>query len=385
MKPLRLALLGSTGSIGKSTLRTVRALGSDRVQVRLLSAGGNTPELLAQQAKDFNVKEVYISDHSKLDALKTYLPDGTKAYAGVDALCQALHGDEIDLVLCGISGSPGLLPVIETLKAGKRLALATKEALVMAGSIVTTLAREKNIMIFPVDSEHNAIFQCLEGRDPASVRNLILTASGGPFRSYSYEQLRSVTWEAALKHPTWSMGPKISVDSASLMNKALEVIEAKWLFDVPADRIEVQIHPQSIIHSMIRFVDGSVMAQMSSPDMRFPIQYALTWPERLKTDLPELDFSTVGALTFQTPDPTRFPAIELAKAALQAGKTMPAVLNAANEIAVARFAKGEIGFVDIWELVRQVMTEHSCLDDTDLSAVLEADRWARARAQELKF
>lgn len=385
MKPLRLALLGSTGSIGKSTLRAVRALGSDRVQVRLLSAGGNTPELLAQQAKDFNVKEVYISDHSKLDALKTYLPDGTKAYAGMDALCQALHGDEIDLVLCGISGSPGLLPVIETLKAGKRLALATKEALVMAGSIVTSLAREKNIMIFPVDSEHNAIFQCLEGRDPASVRNLILTASGGPFRSYSYEQLRSVTWEAALKHPTWSMGPKISVDSASLMNKALEVIEAKWLFDVPADRIEVQIHPQSIIHSMIRFVDGSVMAQMSSPDMRFPIQYALTWPERLKTDLPELDFSTVGALTFQTPDPTRFPAIELAKAALQAGKTMPAVLNAANEIAVARFAKGEIGFVDIWELVRQVMTEHSCLDDTDISAVLEADRWARARAQELKF
>lgn len=385
MKPLRLALLGSTGSIGKSTLRTVRALGSDRVQVRLLSAGGNTPELLAQQAKDFNVKEVYISDHSKLDALKTYLPDGTKAYAGMDALCQALHGDEIDLVLCGISGSPGLLPVIETLKAGKRLALATKEALVMAGSIVTSLAREKNIMIFPVDSEHNAIFQCLEGRNPASVRNLILTASGGPFRSYSYEQLRSVTWEAALKHPTWSMGPKISVDSASLMNKALEVIEAKWLFDVPADRIEVQIHPQSIIHSMIRFVDGSVMAQMSSPDMRFPIQYALTWPERLKTDLPELDFSTMGALTFQTPDPTRFPAIELAKAALQAGKTMPAVLNAANEIAVARFAKGEIGFVDIWELVRQVMTEHSCLDDTDLSAVLEADRWARARAQELKF
>ena len=385
MKPLRLALLGSTGSIGKSTLRAVRALGSDRVQVRLLSAGGNTPELLAQQAKDFNVKEVYISDHSKLDALKTYLPDGTKAYAGVDALCQALHGEDIDLVLCGISGSPGLLPVIETLKAGKRLALATKEALVMAGSIVTKLAREKNIMIFPVDSEHNAIFQCLEGRDPASVRNLILTASGGPFRSYTYEQLRSVTWEAALKHPTWSMGPKISVDSASLMNKALEVIEAKWLFDVPADRIEVQIHPQSIIHSMIRFVDGSVMAQMSSPDMRFPIQYALTWPERLQTDLPELDFSTVGQLTFQTPDPTRFPAIELAKAALQAGKTMPAVLNAANEIAVARFAKGEIGFVDIWALVRQVMTEHTCLDDTDLSAVLEADRWARARALELKF
>ena len=385
MKPLRLALLGSTGSIGKSTLRAVRALGSDRVQVRLLSAGGNTPELLAQQANDFNVKEVYISDHSKLDVLKTYLPDGTKAYAGGEALCQALHGEDIDLVLCGISGSPGLLPVIETLKAGKRLALATKEALVMAGSIVTKLAREKNIMIFPVDSEHNAIFQCLEGRDPASVRNLILTASGGPFRSYSYEQLRSVTWEAALKHPTWSMGPKISVDSASLMNKALEVIEAKWLFDVPADRIEVQIHPQSIIHSMIRFVDGSVMAQMSSPDMRFPIQYALTWPERLKTDLPELDFSTVGQLTFQTPDPSRFPAIELAKAALQAGKTMPAVLNAANEIAVARFAKGEIGFVDIWELVRQVMTEHTCLDDTDLSAVLEADRWARARALELKF
>lgn len=385
MKPLRLALLGSTGSIGKSTLRAVRALGGDRVQVQLLSAGGNTPELLAQQATDFNVKEVYISDSAKLDALRSCLPDNTKAYGGMDALCQALHGDDIDLVLCGISGSPGLLPVIETLKAGKRLALATKEALVMAGAIVTKLAKEKNIMIFPVDSEHNAIFQCLEGRSPDSVRDLILTASGGPFRSYSYEQLCAVTWEDALKHPTWSMGPKISVDSASLMNKALEVIEAKWLFDMPADRIQVQIHPQSIIHSMIRFTDGSVMAQMSSPDMRFPIQYALTWPERMKTDLPELDFSAVGPLTFETPDPVRFPAIELAKEALRAGKTMPAVLNAANEAAVARFAKGEIRFVDIWQLVRQVMSEHVCLDDTDLSAVLEADRWARTRALELKF
>ena len=240
-------------------------------------------------------------------------------------------------------------------------------------------------MIFPVDSEHNAIFQCLEGRTPESVRDLILTASGGPFRTYSYEQLCGVTWEAALKHPTWSMGPKISVDSASLMNKALEVIEAKWLFNMPGERIQVQIHPQSIIHSMIRFTDGSVMAQMSSPDMRFPIQYALTWPERMQTDLPELDFSTVGPLTFETPDPARFPAIEMAKEALTAGKTMPAVLNAANEVAVARFAKGEIRFVDIWTLVRQVMANHTCLDDSDLNAVLEADRWARARANELKF
>lgn len=385
MSVLRLALLGSTGSIGKSTLRAVRALGKDRVRVQLLSAGGNTPELLAEQANEFGVKEVYISDASKLDKLKSCLPSGTKAYAGVDALCQALHSGEIDLVLCGISGSPGLLPVIETLKAGKRLALATKEALVMAGSIVTKLAKEKNIMIFPVDSEHNAIFQCLEGRTPESVRDLILTASGGPFRTYSYEQLCGVTWEAALKHPTWSMGPKISVDSASLMNKALEVIEAKWLFNMPGERIQVQIHPQSIIHSMIRFTDGSVMAQMSSPDMRFPIQYALTWPERMQTDLPELDFSAVGPLTFETPDPARFPAIEMAKEALTAGKTMPAVLNAANEVAVARFAKGEIRFVDIWTLVRQVMADHICLDDSDLNAVLEADRWARARANELKF
>lgn len=385
MSVLRLALLGSTGSIGKSTLRAVRALGKDRVRVQLLSAGGNTPELLAEQANEFGVKEVYISDASKLDKLKSCLPSDTKAYAGVDALCQALHSGEIDLVLCGISGSPGLLPVIETLKAGKRLALATKEALVMAGSIVTKLAKEKNIMIFPVDSEHNAIFQCLEGRTPESVRDLILTASGGPFRTYSYEQLCGVTWEAALKHPTWSMGPKISVDSASLMNKALEVIEAKWLFNMPGERIQVQIHPQSIIHSMIRFTDGSVMAQMSSPDMRFPIQYALTWPERMQTDLPELDFSTVGPLTFETPDPARFPAIEMAKEALTAGKTMPAVLNAANEVAVARFAKGEIRFVDIWTLVRQVMADHTCLDDSDLNAVLEADRWARARANELKF
>lgn len=385
MSVLRLALLGSTGSIGKSTLRAVRALGKDRVRIQLLSAGGNTPELLAEQANEFGAKEVYISDASKLDKLKSCLPSGTKAYAGVDALCQALHSGEIDLVLCGISGSPGLLPVIETLKAGKRLALATKEALVMAGSIVTKLAKEKNIMIFPVDSEHNAIFQCLEGRTPESVRDLILTASGGPFRTYSYEQLCGVTWEAALKHPTWSMGPKISVDSASLMNKALEVIEAKWLFNMPGERIQVQIHPQSIIHSMIRFTDGSVMAQMSSPDMRFPIQYALTWPERMQTDLPELDFSTVGPLTFETPDPARFPAIEMAKEALTAGKTMPAVLNAANEVAVARFAKGEIRFVDIWTLVRQVMADHTCLDDSDLNAVLEADRWARTRANELKF
>lgn len=385
MSTLRLALLGSTGSIGKSTLRAVRALGHDRVRVQLLSAGGNTPELLAEQAKEFGVKEVYISDASKLDTLKSLLPDGTKAYAGMDALCAALHSDEIDLVLCGISGSPGLLPVIETLKAGKRLALATKEALVMAGAIVTKLAHEKNIMIFPVDSEHNAIFQCLEGRSPDDVRDLILTASGGPFRNYSYEQLCNVTWEAALKHPTWSMGPKISVDSASLMNKALEVIEAKWLFNMPGERIQVQIHPQSIVHSMIRFTDGSVLAQMSSPDMRFPIQYALTWPERMKTDLPELDFSKIGPLTFETPDPARFPAIEMAKEALTVGKTMPAVLNAANEVAVARFAKGEIRFVDIWSLVRQVMEAHSCLDDSDLDAILEADRWARVKANEMKF
>ncbi len=384
MSILHLALLGSTGSIGTSTLRAVRAL-QGRVKVELLCAGGGNPELLAQQAAEFRPKYVFVADETKLPAVKALIPEGIAVYAGEDALCQALHDEAIELVLCGIAGSQGLRPVVETLRAGKRLALATKEALVMAGSVVTTLAKEKGISIFPVDSEHNAIFQCLEGRDPASVRELILTASGGPFRTFTREQLETVTWADALKHPTWSMGPKVSVDSATLMNKALEIVEARWLFDVPEDRIAVRIHPQSIVHSMIRFTDGGVLAQMSAPDMRFPIQYALTWPERVKTDLPELDLETAGPLTFEKPDPVRHPAIGFAKAALRAGGTMPAVMNAANEIALQRFASGTIRLPDIWRIVEQVMNQHKVLDDRDLTAVMEADREARSRAAEIRI
>ena len=384
MNPVRLAILGSTGSIGTNALRTVQAL-KGRVRVELLAARGTQADLLAEQAAGCKCPVIAVTDPAMADRVRAKAPEGCRVCGGMEALCEELSSDRIDLVLCAIAGSAGLRPALAAIRAGKRLALATKEVMVMAGRMVTELAREKNAAILPVDSEHSAIFQCLEGRDPASVRSLILTASGGPFRTWTRAQLERVTPEQALRHPTWSMGKGITVDSASLMNKALEVAEARWLFGMEEDRIEVLIHPQSIVHSMIRLQDGAVLAQLGAPDMRLPIQLAFLWPERLRTDLPELDLAKVGKLEFSEVDPAVFPSIGLAREALRRGKTFPAVMNAANETARARFLSGEIGFTGIWHIVEKTLEAHEPLDDGDLAQILEADRRAREYARGIRI
>jgi 1-deoxy-D-xylulose-5-phosphate reductoisomerase len=289
---------------------------------------------------------------------------------------------EADLVLIAIVGTGGLRPALAAIDAGKDIAVASKEILVMAGEVVMEAARRRGVRVLPVDSEHNAIFQCLDGRDTDSVRRLILTCSGGPFRKTPAVDLEKVTPEMALRHPTWSMGKKITIDSATLFNKALEMIEARWLFDMDIGRIDVVIHPQSIVHSMVEFVDGSVLAQMSHSDMRFPIQYALTWPDRIAGTLPPLEWSKLGKLDFEEPRYDVFPALDLARAAAERGGTAPAVLNAANEVAVAEFLAGRIAFPRIWEIVADVL-ERSAGAGGDLDALLEADREARARAASL--
>jgi len=383
MSSLRVAVLGSTGSIGINALRTVRALGG-RVCVELLAARGTKADLLAEQAAACGAPVIVAADPAKADAVRAKAPEGCRVCGGMDALCEELASDRIDLVLCAIAGSAGLRPAVAALQAGKRLALATKEVMVMAGRMVTDLARKKNVTILPVDSEHSAVFQCLEGRDPASVRSLILTASGGPFRTWTRAQIERVSPEQALRHPTWSMGKGITIDSASLMNKALEVVEARWLFGMEEDRIEVLIHPQSVVHSMIRLKDGAVLAQLGVPDMRLPIQLAFTWPERIRTDLPELDLAQTGKLEFSEIDSAVFPSIGFAREALRLGGTYPAVMNAANETARARFLSGEIGFTGIWHVVEKTLEAHEPLDDGDLAQILEADRRAREYACEVR-
>ena len=380
MNPLRIALLGSTGSIGSSTLRAVRAL-KGRVRVELLAAQGTKPELLAAQAAEFHPSCVAVTDKAKAAEVKALLPKKCRFLSGMDELCSALRSEDIDLVLCAIAGSPGLPPVIAALQAGKRLALATKEALVMAGHYVTELAAQNGVKIFPVDSEHSAVFQCMEGHPASQIRELVLTASGGPFRNRTRAEMDKMTWADALKHPTWSMGPKVSVDSASLMNKALEIVEARWLFNMEADRIGVVIHPQSVIHSMIRFQDGVLLAQMSVPDMIFPIQYALTWPDRISSGLPDLDLAAVGSLTFEEASETRFPALGFARSALRSGRTFPLAMNAANDIALERFRAGEIPFTGIWKIVEKTLETHEPLNDLDLGEIQEADRRAREYAR----
>jgi 1-deoxy-D-xylulose-5-phosphate reductoisomerase len=280
-------------------------------------------------------------------------------------------------------GTGGLRPALAAIEAGKDIAVASKEILVMAGEAVMSAARRKGVKVLPVDSEHNAIFQCLEGRDSRDVRRLILTASGGPFRTWPAEKLADVTPEQALKHPTWNMGAKITIDSATLFNKGLEMIEARWLFDVEMRRVEVIVHPQSIVHSMVEFIDSSVLAQLSTTDMCFPIQYAVTWPDRVPNSLPPVDFAKLAKLEFEAPRTADFPALDLARAAGEACGTMPAVLNAANEIAVAAFLERRCGFPDIWRTVERVMGEHSIVTEPSLPALIYADRWARTRAVEM--
>ena len=381
MNVCSLALLGSTGSIGKNALAVARAL-PDRIRVSLLAAGKNW-ELLAEQAREFHPDCVCLDDAAHLDDLRTAVPAGCRVISGREALCEAVAAPEITTVLCAIVGTGGLFPTLSAIRARKTIALASKEVMVMAGRLVTDEAKRCDARILPVDSEHSALFQCLEGRRPSEVAQLILTASGGPFRETPLSEMDKMTWEQALAHPTWSMGPKVTVDSASLMNKALEMIEARWLFDVESPRIEVLIHPQSIVHSLVRFRDGALMAQMSVPDMRFPIQYALTWPEHTASNLPALDLAEIGTLTFERPDESRFPSLGFARAALEAGGALPAVLNAANEIAFERFRAGTIRFTDIWRIVERTMAAAGRCGDETLEAVLDADARAREYARGL--
>lgn len=378
--PRRVVILGSTGSIGTSALKVARDLPA-WMQVVGLAASRNG-DALAAQAAEFSVDHVALSDESAATAAADHLPAHTTLHRGPQGLVDLVEATRPDLVLVAIVGTAGLRPALAAIEAGADLAVASKEILVMAGEPVMAAARQKGVRILPVDSEHNAIFQCLEGRDPASVARLLLTASGGPFRTLPASDLPNVTVEQALKHPTWSMGRKITIDSATLFNKGLEMIEARWLFDVEMDRIGVVVHPQSIIHSMVEFVDGSVLAQLSHSDMCFPIQYAVTWPARTRGSLRPVDFAALGQLTFEEPRTEDFPALTLAREAGVAGGTLPAVLNAANEVAVAAFLDARLPFPGIWSVVEHTMARHHVLPHPNLEDILAADAWARITAAE---
>lgn len=382
MRKRRLVVLGATGSIGQSAAKVVDDL-PDRLEVAGLAAHRNT-RLLAQQANHFRPGALCLVDPSKLDELRSLLATDyhPRLLSGEDGLVElASTATDADLVLVAIIGTGGLRPALAAIEAGRDLAVASKEILVLAGETIMHAARAKGVKVLPVDSEHNAIFQCLEGRDPASVRRLILTASGGPFRQWSVEQIAAATPAQALKHPTWDMGRKISIDSATLFNKGLEMIEARWLFDVPMARVDVVVHPQSIVHSMVEFVDSSVLAQLSHSDMCFPIQYAATYPERVENRLPPLDFAKLGKLDFEPPRTDDFPALDLARTAGEAGGTLPGVLNAANEVAVEAFLTGRLAFPRIWGVVETVMAAHRHVATPDLRAILQADAEARRAAQ----
>jgi 1-deoxy-D-xylulose-5-phosphate reductoisomerase len=378
MKKNRIAILGSTGSIGESAVKVALHL-EDELEVVGL-AGKSRITRLAEQAKALNCKRVVTGDPELYKSLRDILPSDCTVGSGIDGLVELATAPEVDTVLCAIVGTDGLIPVLEAIKAGKNIAIASKEILVMAGELVMAEAARAGVKLLPVDSEHSAVFQCLEGRKHDELSRIILTASGGPFREASVDEMRNASCQTALAHPTWDMGPKVTIDSASLMNKALEIIEAKWLFDVPGERIDVVIHPQSIIHSMVEFIDGTILAQMSSPDMRFPIQYALTYPCKHPGSLEPLDFSKFSTFTFELPDKKKFPALDFAYEALRKGGTLPAVMNAANEIAVSRFRKDEIKFTDIWNIIEKTMSAHTVKGSTSLENILDADGWARKTA-----
>ena len=372
--PKRVVVLGSTGSIGESALKVARDI-PDRMTVVGLAALRSVDKLAAQ-AREFGVRQLALSNGALREDLRAAVPHA-QVHEGEEGLIALATLPEADLVLIAIVGTAGLRPALAALEAGKDIAVASKEILVMAGQIVMETAARHGRRVLPVDSEHNAIFQCLEDRDPATVRRIILTASGGPFRQWPAEQLASVTVEQALRHPTWEMGRKITIDSATLFNKGLEMIEARWLFGVEMDRVDVIVHPQSIIHSMVEFIDHSVLAQLSKSDMCFPIQYAVTWPERVPNSLEPLDFAKLAKLDFEAPRRADFPALDLARRAGELGGTLPSVLNAANEIAVAAFLDRNISFPAIWETVARTMDAHSIVERPGLEEILEADAWAR--------
>src|ERR1700730_12923745 len=378
MKRKRVVVLGATGSIGDSTLKVAHDI-PDRIEIVSIATDSNSNKL-ANAANKTRAPAVCLVDERKIDILRSKLEYEPKIFVGENGLREIARLENADMVLIAIVGTAGLHPALDAIESGKDLAVASKEILVMAGEAVTNAAQKRGVKILPVDSEHNAIFQCLDGRT-SEVGRIILTASGGPFRETPCEKLEYVTVEEALKHPTWNMGPKITIDSATLFNKGLEMIEAHWLFGVGMDRVEVVIHPQSIVHSMVEFADGSTLAQLSYSDMCFPIQYAVTWPDRVPNTLPPLDFSTLGKLEFEIPRYDDFPALNLARRAGETGGTLPAVLNAANEGAVAAFLDRQLRFPQIWQTVSKVMDRHQSVAHPDLDAILAADQWAREQAR----
>ncbi|HZP84935.1 MAG TPA: 1-deoxy-D-xylulose-5-phosphate reductoisomerase [Chthonomonadaceae bacterium] len=373
----RLVILGSTGSIGTQTLDIVKRL-PGRFQILGLAANNNV-KLLAEQADSFDVPCVSMGTATLAEELRARLRAlgrNTRVLAGVEGMCEVATLPEADLVVVAVAGAIGIAPTHAALEAGKDIALASKEVLVAAGEPTMALARARGAKILPIDSEHSAIFQCLQGAPEKSLERIYLTASGGPFRTVPQEALAHVTPEQALKHPTWNMGGLVTINSATLMNKSLEIIEAHWLFDVPVEAVEVVVHPQSIVHSMVRYKDGSTIAQLGLPDMRLPIQYALVYPERPDTGLPRMELEAFAHLTFEAPDEAKFPALGLARRAAAQGGTMPAVMNAANEAAVGLFLHRKIAYLDIMRLVAQTMERHDPVPPT-LANILEADAWAR--------
>jgi 1-deoxy-D-xylulose-5-phosphate reductoisomerase len=377
-----LSILGCTGSIGLSTLDVVRQH-PGKFSISGLAAGKDVVTL-AQQIKEFQPVTVSVIDADTAQKLKPLLGDyKPDILYGVEGSTAVATVEKADMVVSAIVGAAGLIPTVSAIKAGKHIALANKETLVVAGQLVSDLVKKHKVQLLPVDSEHSAIFQSLQGHRPEDVERIILTASGGPFRKTSAEELKHVGLEQALKHPQWTMGAKITIDSATMMNKGLEVIEAHWLFSMPAEKIAVVVHPQSIIHSMVEYIDGCVMAQLGAPDMRAPIAYALSWPERCKSGIQKLDLAKIGTLTFEEPDMERFPALRLAFEALKAAKTYPAVLNAANEIAVDAFLNKKIRFTEIAEIVDKALQAHEAYTPVELEDYLQADHWARETAKKL--
>lgn len=376
----RIAILGSTGSIGTQALDVIEEH-SDLFEAYVLTANNNV-ELLVKQARRFQPEVVVIANEAHYDTVQRALSDlPIKVYAGANALCDVVQDDQVDIVLASMVGFAGLRPTISAIKAKKIIALANKETLVVAGELINRLAAEYEVPILPVDSEHSAIFQCLEPGN--SIEKILLTASGGPFRHFSAEELKTVTKAQALAHPTWNMGAKITIDSATMMNKGFEVIEAKWLFGVKPEQIQVVVHPQSVIHSMVQFADGAVKAQLGMPDMRLPIQYAFSYPQRLSSSFDRLDFFKIKNLTFEQPDTQRFPCLQLAYEALHQGGNMPCIVNAANEVVNRAFIDDRIPFTRIADIISQTMQHISFSNDSQLETYLETDREARLYASSL--
>jgi 1-deoxy-D-xylulose-5-phosphate reductoisomerase len=374
----RIAILGSTGSIGTQTLDVI-AHERERFQIEALSGGYNLAHLI-QQVNQFRPKIVSIATKELAEELALHVPSGTKVFYGEEGLLEAAAGTEAEFVITALVGSQGLKPTIAAINAGKNIGLANKETLVSAGHIVMDAVKRKGVSLLPIDSEHSAIFQCLNGENRSEIADITLTASGGSFRDRTREELEGVTVEQALRHPNWSMGAKITIDSATMVNKGLEVIEAHWLFGLSYDQINVLLHPESVIHSYVQFVDNSIIAQLGNPDMRVPIQYALTYPERFPTPTKPLNLAELGKLHFRNMDFARFPCLRMAYECGRQGGSAPTVFNAANEIAVARFLNGEITFLQIEDVIEETLQHHTVVAQPSLEAIHELDKWARERA-----